>query len=396
VRIEIISPFVDRQHGTERAIAELAERLAFQHRDSVHLFSQRVSDLRLSEGDAGEDQAGLFWHRVPALRGPHLLGFVAWLFLNRRERSRVALHSRQQAGVTFSPGINALDADVIQVHAVFHRLVELQSAGNQSGLRGLHRRIYYALLRFLERRIYRDPRVILAAGSKHTADQIQRYIGRNDVAIIPHGVDHRWFSPQAVQAMRAGARKKYRCEENEIILLLIGNDWRNKGLNTLLAALARCADLPLRLLVAGQDEPAPMRAEAARLGIGARVEFLAPLQDVRELYAAADILTAPSREDSFNFPVLEAMSCGLPTIVSSRAGMSYWLKDGEDTLLLRDPEDAEELAGKLRELAASRERREELARAAQQTAAQFSWDRHAADLRQLLLRAAERKHNAAK
>ena len=38
--------------------------------------------------------------------------------------------------------------------------------------------------------------------------------------------------------------------------------------------------------------------------------------DVRTFYAVADLLVAPSLEDSFNLPVLEAMSCGLPVVVS--------------------------------------------------------------------------------
>jgi hypothetical protein len=45
LRIAIISPFIDRQHGTERAVAELLERLATQNHDEVHLYAQRVQDL---------------------------------------------------------------------------------------------------------------------------------------------------------------------------------------------------------------------------------------------------------------------------------------------------------------------------------------------------------------
>ena len=235
----------------------------------------------------------------------------------------------------FSPGINAIDADVILVHAVFHRIAELQKSRQSGGLRRLHRKLYYALVCSLERRVYANPRVTLAAVSRHTADQLSRYFGRNDVSVIPNGVDGDHFSPAAIATFRERYRQRWKCSPQDFVLLLIGNDWRNKGLNTLLQACSSCKDLPIRLLVVGQDEQAPFRADAKNLGLTSRVEFLAPFQDVRVFYAAADLLVAPSLEDSFNLPVLEAMSCGLPVVVSSRAGVSDWLKNAEDSVILK-------------------------------------------------------------
>jgi UDP-glucose:(heptosyl)LPS alpha-1,3-glucosyltransferase len=270
----------------------------------------------------------------------------------------------------------------------------LQTADDRVGLRGLHRRLYYALLRKLERRIYRDPQVTLAAVSKHTAQQLKEYFGRDDVAVIPNGVDVDHFSPASVAPMREVARKQRHVLPEQTALLLIGNDWRNKGLTALLAAIAKCKDLPLRLLVVGQDEQAPFRARAAIAGVRECVEFCTPVADVRQLYAAADILVAPSLEDSFNLPVLEAMACGLPVIVSPRAGVSEWLTNGFDALLLRDPENATELTDAIRTLAMGTQLRTTLAENAVATAYKFSWDEHAAELRRLLEKAAARKKAA--
>jgi UDP-glucose:(heptosyl)LPS alpha-1,3-glucosyltransferase len=116
--------------------------------------------------------------------------------------------------------------------------------------------------------------------------------------------------------------------------------------------------------------------------------------DVRQLYAAADILVAPSLEDSFNLPVLEAMACGLPVVVSPRAGVSEWLTNGFDALLLKDPENAAELTDAIRALAAGPQLRTTLAENAVATAHKFSWDEHAAELRQLMEEAAAKKKAA--
>src|SRR5262249_16035531 len=150
---------------------------------------------------------------------------------------------------------------------VFHRLAELHTPRDRAGLRGLHRKLYYALLCKLEQRIYRDPNATLAAVSRHTAEQLKKYFGRGDVPGIPNGVDGEYFSAAAVTPLRESARKQKHFAPNEIVLLLIGNDWRNKGLSALLAAMANCKELPLRLLVVGQDEQAPFRAQAAIAGV---------------------------------------------------------------------------------------------------------------------------------
>jgi hypothetical protein len=114
---------------------------------------------------------------------------------------------------------------VILVHAVFHR-----DSLRPGGLRGLHRKLYYHLLCNLERRIYKNPRIVLAAVSRHTAGQLKYYFGRNDVTLIPNGVDPAHFSPDAAAAMRQKGRHELQCSPEDFVVLLVGNDWRNKGL----------------------------------------------------------------------------------------------------------------------------------------------------------------------
>ena len=372
-------------------MAELIERLAEKYGHDVELYAQSVTGVRNLQSEGASAGKKICWHRVGTVPGPLLLRFPGWLWLNQRARRRQILQSRQQPDVVFSAGINARDADVILVHAVFHRLAELQTASDRAGARGLHRALYYALLCKLERQIYMDPQVTLAAVSKHTATQLKKYFGRDDVTVVPNGVDADYFSAAAISPLREASRREQQFAQEEIVLLLIGNDWRNKGLSTLLAAMADCKDLPLKLLVVGQDTPEPFRRQAKIRGVRDRVQFITPVPDVRRLYAAADILVAPSLEDSFNLPVLEAMACGLPVIVSPRAGMSEWLTHCLDALVLNDPENAGELAEAIRTLARRAELRKTLAENAVTTGRKFSWDQHVAQLLQLMQKAAARK-----
>jgi UDP-glucose:(heptosyl)LPS alpha-1,3-glucosyltransferase len=386
LRIAVLSPLVDRRHGTERSLAEIVERLANRHGHEIHLYSQQVGDLQVAPfATRGQDSSQrIFWHRVPRLPAPHLFAFLFWMFANRfcRWFDRWFRHLRFDA--VFSPGINAADADLILVHVVFHRLRELQLERSSEGLRGLHRSLYYRLLCFLENRIYRHKELRLAAVSTHTALQLVQYFGRRDAVVVPNGVDLSLFSPASRLALRDATRQKLGYSPDDILLLLIGNDWRNKGLPTLLEAISRLNHPSLRLCVVGSDAPAAFLSQVQSLHLSDRVKFFAESSEILAFYAAADIHAAPSLEDSFNLPVLEAMACGLPVLVSRLAGISEYIVDGVDGIFLQDPGDPSALAGSLSLLLQHPELRRSLGENAARKAQQFSWDRQADAIHRLL------------
>jgi hypothetical protein len=84
LRIAVVSPFVDRRHGTERALAELLERLACLYHCEIHLYAQSVENLVTHSSATPQrvESGAIVWHKVPSVRGPHLLQFVFWLFSN--------------------------------------------------------------------------------------------------------------------------------------------------------------------------------------------------------------------------------------------------------------------------------------------------------------------------
>lgn len=354
----MVSPFVDKRHGTERAVAELVERLAGNYGCEIHLYAQRVEGLELAAPKTTHpDISGsIVWHRVPNIPGPHILQFLGWLLLNGALRRRDALLRRAQYDLVLSPGINCFHPDVVIVHALFHRLGELAAEGTgDPGARGSifrrwHRRLYYGLLTSLERRTYTNARVKLAAVSKRTAGLLKTYFGRDEVSVIPNGVDRDHFSPEARLCRRSAARQRRGIHDGEFVLLLIGNDLRVKGLPVILRAMATLRELPLRLLIVGNDVMEFFRTQTAQLGLQDRCLFESPTSEVLELYAAADAYVSPSREDSFGLPVAEAMSCGLPVITSTSAGIADYVRDGIDGFVLSDPTDSARLATLIRDV----------------------------------------------
>lgn len=386
MRIAVLSPCVDRRHGTERSLAEIIERLASRHGHEIHLYSQRVEDLQVTrfETRAQNSSRRIFWHRVPRLAAPHLFAFLFWMFANRFCRLLDRWFRHLHFDAVFSPGINATDADFILVHVVFHRLKELQQKRSSEGLRGLHRSLYYRLLCLLENHVYRRKELRLAAVSTHTALQLAQYFGRRDVLVAPNGVDLSIFSPASRLALRDSTRQKLGYSPDEIVLLLIGNDWRNKGLPALLEAMSRLNHSSLRLCVVGSDAAAAFLPQVQSLHLSDRVKFFAESSEILAFYAAADIYAAASLEDSFNLPVLEAMACGIPVLASRPAGISEYIADGVDGILLQDPANPVALAGSLSLLLQQPELRRSLGENAARKAGQFSWDHQANAIHRLL------------
>jgi UDP-glucose:(heptosyl)LPS alpha-1,3-glucosyltransferase len=183
---------------------------------------------------------------------------------------------------------------------------------------------------------------------------------------------------------RSAARNGRGLKESDFVLLLIGNDWRVKGLPCVLKAMQAVDSASLRLLVVGGENPARYLEEAKQLGIADRVRFESSNPNVLELYAAADLYVSPSLEDSFGLPVLEAMACGLPVVTSPAAGVSQLISNELNGFVLEDPRSIHELAKLLNKLLPDLTRRKQIGVAASRVALNCNWDQNAAAIFRLL------------
>jgi glycosyltransferase involved in cell wall biosynthesis len=403
LRLAVVSPFLDRLHGTERCIVEQLERLAARDDMEIHIYSQRIEDLKgVNRYPASLSSSRILWHKVPAISGPHLFAYIWWFTANHLLRFWDSRIRGIKFDLLYSPGINALDADVIAVHIVFHEFykqvrghLSFRKASPTGWPRLLHRLVYYHLIMTLERLVYLRPAVSLSSVSGLVACQLAKYFQRTDVVVIPNSVDTARFSFSLRTELRVSARRQFRLSSSDFVVLLIGNDLKKKGLDCLLAASAACRELSLRLLVVGSDRRTEYKAMVRNLGLAERVLFLDASPDVMQFYAAADAYVGPSLEDAYSLPILEAMACGLPVIASSHAGVSEIITHRKNGMILRNPKDSEELATLLRELCSNPGACERIGREAALTAGQQTWDRNAATVWKLLDQAATKKRRSA-
>ncbi len=105
---------------------------------------------------------------------------------------------------------------------------------------------------------------------------------------------------------------------------------RDKGADTLVDAFAQVPVTDARLMIAGRGaELENLKAQAERLGVADRVEFLGLRDDVDRLLHQVDVFVHPARwEEAFGYSVAEAMACGLPVVSTDRGALGELIEDG--------------------------------------------------------------------
>ena len=134
------------------------------------------------------------------------------------------------------------------------------------------------------------------------------------------------------------------------------------------------------LLIAGGD-PSHMKgrlerlkAECARRRLDERVRFLGTVTGAQKgaVLAGTDVFVFPSLLEGFGMAVVEAMSVGVPCVVSDRASLPEIVEDGVNGFLA-NPEDASDFASKIVRLLENSELRRKFSEAGRATAAKYSW-----------------------
>jgi glycosyltransferase involved in cell wall biosynthesis len=143
-------------------------------------------------------------------------------------------------------------------------------------------------------------------------------------------------------------------------LLFVGRLSPEKGVQVLIDAQARCANLPLRIVGDG-----PLAAGLPGLS-GVALDGPLPAHGVQAAMAAACALVVPSVwPEMFGLVVIEAYAAGLPVIASRIGALSELVEDGITGLLV-EPGDAKDLAEKMLWASANPDRMATMGMAARQ------------------------------
>ena len=193
------------------------------------------------------------------------------------------------------------------------------------------------------------------------------------------------YQPIPKEIARAAVNERYGL--NDPYVIAVGVLQPRKNLALLLEAFAiakRRAKLAHRLVITGKAgwDYENLGVLAGRLGITESVQFTGYVadEDLPHLYSAAEVLAFPSLYEGFGLPPLEAMACGTPALVSDAPAMPEVAGDGAWVLPVMSPV---AWADAIAALCTDSELRRSWAQRGIRRAAQFSWERTAAQTKKV-------------
>jgi glycosyltransferase involved in cell wall biosynthesis len=207
------------------------------------------------------------------------------------------------------------------------------------------------------------------------------------VTAIPLAVESR-FSPIVNDEDRARVIERYSLPES-YVLYLGGFDPR-KNIETLMQVVVWAGETigdEFPLVINGSAGTVVTTEGSARTTLGAMAKALEIEGDVRligrvaeedkpALYAGARAFLYTSEYEGFGLPALEAMACGVPVVGSNASSIAEVVGNAG---MLVEPKNARQMAGALIAACTEDDLHERLRTRALIRAAQFTWQRTAAD-----------------
>ena len=215
----------------------------------------------------------------------------------------------------------------------------------------------------------------IMADSQATKDDLIHHLGVPDdrISVVYLGVDHATFRP-SLQANNF----------EYPYILFVGSEHPRKNLPTLLRAFKRLKEQlqfkDLKLVKVGKagGPEADFRRQSTEvinsLNLDGEVIFTEAVsaEDLRAYYSNAKCFVLPSLYEGFGFPPLEAMACGLPTIVSHTSSLPEVVSQGA---LMVDPYNIDELTWAMETVLTDKDLREQLIQKGINQAKKFSWSK---------------------
>lgn len=248
---------------------------------------------------------------------------------------------------------------------------------NQHGLNSRSRLLKMFYLALFEEPNFRAAHRV----AYHSEFELEMSIKRGTPTVVPIGME----PPSSIELPSRGSfRKRHSLCSGRFLFAYMGRLAPGKGLELLIPAFRLVAkEKNSHLLLIGADErgfEARLRVLVNQHGIEDRITFTGLLRGSEKLAALqdADAFVLPSRSEGTSLVTLEAMTMGLPVIVTDRVGLSREVQQSKCGLVIRY--DETDLAQALGEMTDRDDRQAMGERGKQCAKDNFNWDKIATNL----------------
>lgn len=189
---------------------------------------------------------------------------------------------------------------------------------------------------------------VVITPTEYSRQLLVQYRIRRPIYSLSNGVDTDFFSPSAQR--RQAFREKYGLQDGEKAVLSVGHYIARKGLVEFVELARTLPDVKFFWFGYTNLELVPAQIRQAIETAPDNVVFpgFVSREELRDAYCGCDLFAFLSHEETEGIVVLEALACGIPTIVRDIPVYTGWLTDGEQVYKVRtDEEIPEKVAGVL-------------------------------------------------
>ena len=313
------NPVLKEGGGVEQVIYNLAKNLHdMEHEVDITCVSDKESTIKTKFGN-------LFTFKVPEFKSFGKLG----IFLRKAAYNNKLKKFIKENGIGY---------DIIHVHGDiggFKELVKfntiltlhgfsLQTHKDRNLLDGLFIRITSGRTEIKNMRYSKK----IVAVSNNVKSFASKYT-RKEIKVLYNGVDADIYAPVS-NTEKVRIRHKLGFKDDAIYLLFVGRDAYRKGLDIAIDAV-RLLNMNMKnvyLNIIGISEQGKSTPDFIR--------FIGKVNETEKIkyYQASDLFILPSRGEGFALAPLEAMSCGLPVIVSKCTGVNEIISNGVEGIIV--------------------------------------------------------------
>lgn len=200
--------------------------------------------------------------------------------------------------------------------------------------------------------IYREANLVIATTPPQVDILKKEYdFPKARIRMIPPGYDDNRFFPVG-KASRDAIRERFGFKGK--VITSLGRLALNKGFDLLIEAFSvvaereKAAQLILAIGHEGMEQHDKELFQELKIlkknhKFGRRIKLIGYIEedDLADFYRASDIFALPSRYEPFGMTAIEAMACGVPTVITTHGGLFRVLAYGQN-VLAADPFDKED------------------------------------------------------
>lgn len=206
--------------------------------------------------------------------------------------------------------------------------------------------------------------------SQYLREKVKEMYPSADVIVIPMGCNTSRFSPEFKE-------ENYFEQNSEKVILFVGRLAEKKGVTYLIEAMKK-VNAKLYIVGTGPLETS-LKKQAEEQG--AKIIFLGAKthEELPKIYASADLFVAPSivasdgDQEGLPVSIMEAMASGLPVVSGLSGGVKDIIEDGINGYVVNS-KDIEQLSNRINLVLNDSNKSLEMARAARNTALDYSYD----------------------